>query len=68
MMILSETQSGSNKTITGLLNKLSRNRGISLSTLKLNAKILKELGMISYGDFHSVQLTDFGKIINEIMR
>ncbi len=66
-LILSDIQDNKNKTITGTLNRISRARGISLSTLKLNAKILKELGLISYCEFHSAELTDFGKIIIELL-
>lgn len=67
-LILSEIQGNDNKTITRTLNRISKARGISLSTLKLNAKILKELGLISYCEFHSAELTDFGKTILKILR
>lgn len=55
-------------TITGTLNRISKVHAISLSTLKLNAKILKEFGLISYCEFHSAELTDFGKAIIEMLR
>ena len=55
-------------TITGTLNRISKTSDIPLSTLKLNAKILKELGLISYCEFHFAELTDFGKTIAKIMR
>ncbi len=67
-LILSEIHGNSDKTITGTLNRISRARGISLSTLKLNAKILRELGLISYSEFHTAELTEFGKIILKILR
>ncbi len=35
--------------MTGLLIKLSEETGVPLSTLKLNARILRELNLISYG-------------------
>lgn len=35
--------------MTSLLHKLSEEHGIPLSTLKLNARILRELNLISYG-------------------
>lgn len=38
-----------NRPLTGLLINLSRETGIPLSTLKLNARILRELNLISYG-------------------
>ncbi len=36
-------------TMTSLLRALSEEEGIPLSTLKLNARILRELKLISYG-------------------
>jgi len=38
-----------NRPLTGLLINLSRETGIPLSTLKFNARILRELNLISYG-------------------
>jgi hypothetical protein len=38
-----------NRPLTGLLINLSKETGIPLSTLKLNARILRELNLISYG-------------------
>jgi len=35
--------------MTSLLRKLSDEYGIPLSTLKLNARILRELNLLSYG-------------------
>ncbi|MFZ3077336.1 MAG: hypothetical protein WA139_02680 [Candidatus Aenigmatarchaeota archaeon] len=67
-LILSEIRDSNNKTITGTLNRISKERGVSLSTLKLNAKILRELGLISYCEFHTVELTDFGKAIIKMLR
>lgn len=57
-----------NDTITGTLNRISETFGVSLSTLKLNARILKSLDMISYSEFHTAELTDFGKIIIKMLR
>jgi hypothetical protein len=37
------------RPLTGLLINLSRETGVPLSTLKLNARILRELNLISYG-------------------
>jgi hypothetical protein len=38
-----------------------------LSTLKLNAKILRELGLISYAEFRAAELTEFGAIIIDFL-
>lgn len=35
--------------MTSLLRSLSEEEGVPLSTLKLNARILRELNLISYG-------------------
>jgi len=37
------------RTMTSLLHSLSEEHGIPLSTLKLNARILRGLNLISYG-------------------
>jgi len=65
ILILSEIENNSSETITSLLTKLSKKSKIPLSTLKLNAKILRELGLITFGN--SVKLTDFGKFIVQII-
>ena len=38
--------------MTSLLRSLSEEWGIPLSTLKLNARILRELNLVSYGSIH----------------
>ena len=38
-----------NRPLTGLLINLSKETGVPLSTLKLNARILRELNLINYG-------------------
>ena len=45
--ILSRVASN-NRPLTGLLFKLSQETGVPLSTLKLNARILSDLNLISY--------------------
>ncbi len=66
ILILSELQDSA-KTITGALNRISKTSGISLSTLKLNAKILKSLGLISYSELQTAELTEFGKAIIKML-
>jgi hypothetical protein len=48
LLILSSLAEGGG-SLTSLLNNISREQGIPLSTLKLNARILRELNLISYG-------------------
>ncbi|VVB60547.1 Uncharacterised protein [uncultured archaeon] len=67
ILILSEIQKGAGRSITSTLNCISRDSGISLSTLKLNAKILRELGLISYAEFRAVELTEFGEVIIDFL-
>lgn len=57
-------------SLNAFLNKLSKMRGIPLSTLKLNARILKELYLIDYGcrsERIPVTLTPQGKAILKII-
>jgi hypothetical protein len=48
------------RPITPQLVSLSRQKGIPLSTLKLNARILRDLELISLED-HSASLTESGR-------
>jgi hypothetical protein len=50
-----------------MLNCMSKSHDISLSTLKLNAKILRDLGMIEFGNCANARLTDFGKLIVSLL-
>lgn len=61
-MIL-ETLSNSQATISSCLRRLSRENRIPLSTLKLNAKILRELDLICFGSNSSAELTEFGHLV-----
>jgi len=63
ILILSEIKDDS--TITSFLTNLSRDSEIPLSTLKLNAKILKQLDLISFNS--TAQLTKFGKFILKLL-
>lgn len=63
---VSET-SRSNSSITSLLNSISRERKIPLSTLKLNAKILRSLGLVEFSNGSNARLTDAGLLVLHIM-
>ena len=70
ILILSQVENIKNESITRILNRIFFSHGISLSTLKLNAKILKDLNLISFGNnshFQAAKLTDFGQFIVEII-
>lgn len=58
------------KTLTSLLKQLSEDYGVPLSTLKLNARILRDLNLISYGSIHNrqtAQLERLGKFVIRIL-
>ncbi|HHI01313.1 MAG TPA: hypothetical protein ENL40_07635 [Thermococcus litoralis] len=61
---------GKHRSLNALLEELSRKEKKPLSTLKLNARILKELGLIDYGTKESprpVILTKEGKLILRLL-
>jgi hypothetical protein len=66
LLIFSEIERNS-RTITSILINLSRKTKIPLSTLKFNAKILKQLELIAFTDFSNVELTNFGKFVFTIL-
>lgn len=71
ILILSQIENNRFENITSLLKIISTNHKIPLSTLKLNAKLLKELGLISYGSVRKMKiskLTKFGKNILDILK
>ena len=58
------------QSLTSLLKQVSEEYGIPLSTLKLNARILRELNLISYGSIHNrqtAQLESLGRFILRLM-
>ena len=65
MLILSEA---GGSCITALLKDISERSGIPLSTLKLNARILKEMELIAYGQSSNAELTDAGSLTLAILK
>jgi hypothetical protein len=64
---IAENEKGS---LTSLLSSLSERYDIPLSTLKLNARILRELNLISYGSIHNkrdARLESLGEIVIKIV-
>ncbi len=62
--------SNQNRSLTSALIEISQTKGIPLSTLKLNAKVLRSLGLISMGELNgrrSVSLTNLGRIVLSIL-
>jgi hypothetical protein len=59
-----------NQSLTSLLKQLSEEYGVPLSTLKLNARILRELNMITYGSVHErreAKLKEFGRFVRRVV-
>ncbi|HDH91571.1 MAG TPA: hypothetical protein ENF38_01330 [Candidatus Aenigmarchaeota archaeon] len=67
LVILSEIPKNTSMSISSLLRNIEKNFRIPLSTLKLNAKILKEIGLIEFGDSNPVRLTKGGMFVNKIL-
>lgn len=63
MLLLEQISNNKGKTITGLIGFIFRETKIPVSTLKLNTKILKEIGMIDFFNGDPVRLTGFGKFV-----
>ncbi|MBN2336240.1 hypothetical protein JXL21_11825 [Candidatus Bathyarchaeota archaeon] len=65
LLVLNAVSEG-DQSLTSLLKQLSDEYGVPLSTLKLNARILRELSLISYGsvrDRRCVCLEDLGLFV-----
>lgn len=58
-MILEAVNDSHGRSLTATLAAVSLNQGVALSTLKLNARILRDLDLISIND-SSVLLTESG--------
>jgi hypothetical protein len=71
ILILSLVERNVSQSLSSLLKEVSNFSGIPLSTLKYNARVLRELGVISYGSnskFQIARLTDLGKFISELLK
>ncbi|AHF79874.1 Hypothetical protein TES1_0480 [Thermococcus paralvinellae] len=69
-LLILRSINGKHHSLNALLEELSREAKKPISTLKLNAKILKELGLIDYGEKNNpkpVELTKHGKLVLKIL-
>ncbi len=67
-LILLRASKSLNRSLTSLLRDISADHGVPLSTLKLNAKILRELGLLDYDrGQRPVRLTSAGRKVVEIL-
>ncbi|MFA4646061.1 hypothetical protein P8X24_02115 [Pyrococcus kukulkanii] len=68
--LILQSINGKHRSLNALLEELSRKERKSLSTLKLNARILKELGLIEYGTKENpkpVTLTEEGRFVLKLL-
>ncbi len=68
ILLLNEIEKNSTKTVTSLINKLSRVSKVPLSTLKLNARLLREMDLINYSESQPVELSGSGEIVLSLIR
>jgi hypothetical protein len=69
-LLLTKISSNNSGSISSLLGCASEQFGVPLSTLKLNARVLRELGLISFGCVSNpkpARLTDAGRTVLEMM-
>ena len=64
---MSNISENKEKTITGLIEFVFKETKIPVSTLKLNANILKTLGLIEFFNGDPARLTGFGKFITSFL-
>ena len=57
------------RSLTSLLRELCESRGVPLSTLKLNARVLREFNLISYGGARrlEVELLPLGRFVLKLV-
>lgn len=67
ILILNEIANNEINTITSILTRISKTQKIPLSTLKLNASILKNLNLITFGNSSPAIVTSTGKFVVRIL-
>lgn len=67
VLILEEVSKNSSLTISSLLLGMEKKFRIPLSTLKLNARILKKLNLIDFGNSSPARLTGVGEFVVKII-
>ncbi len=63
LLLLDKISKNSEKTITALIEFVFKETGVPISTLKLNASVLKELDLIKFSNGDPVKLTSFGVFV-----
>lgn len=67
ILILEEISKSNGETATALLIRLSKESPLPLSTLKLNFRKLKDLGLVPQENFKPVKLTHTGLLVLKIL-
>jgi len=70
LLILRELALNFNRSLTSFLMEISEKRNIPLSTLKLNAKVLRNLGLICVGELNGKRfagLSNLGRLVLNIL-
>ncbi|WP_237558705.1 thiamine pyrophosphate-dependent enzyme [Candidatus Methanodesulfokora washburnensis] len=65
-LILRRISCANGSSLSSILLELSRNTGIPLSTLKLNARILRDMGLIAYENGRT-EITEAGSLILHLL-
>ena len=71
ILILYKVSNNGDNTITAIIYDIYKKQKIPISTLKLNAKMLKDFGLISYGSTKepkTAELTELGMFLIEVLR
>ncbi|MBI1972106.1 MAG: hypothetical protein HYS53_02290 [Candidatus Aenigmarchaeota archaeon] len=68
ILILSELDENFPGSVSSFLSSLSSEQNIPLSTLKLNAKVLKRLGLVEFSENSAPITTEAGKFVLIFLR
>jgi len=68
LLLLNKIAENKENTISSLLNGISKENRIPLSTLKLSSKKLKDLELIDCGDYRKVELTNSGMLVLNVLK
>lgn len=66
-LILREISKRTGETSTALLIRMSRDKSIPLSTLKLNFRKIRHMGLVAHEDSRPVRLSKTGMLVLKIL-
>nr|WP_187146429.1 hypothetical protein [Thermococcus sibiricus] len=69
-ILILKSINGKHRSLNAFLEEISKDTRKPISTLKLNAKILKKLGLIDYGEKNHpkpIELTKHGRLVLKIL-